>query len=116
MAAVVGRDREVEDVAAFVDAGGAEARVLVLEGEPGIGKTTLWRAGVEAARERGRLVLSCEASGAETQLALTVFRDLLGDAFEGIADELPDPQRNALNVALLRTDPSGQGPDAGAVA
>ena len=76
MGAVVGRDREVEDVTSFVD-GDAQARVLVLEGEPGIGKTTLWRAGVEAARERGRLVLSCEASGTETQLALTAVRDLL---------------------------------------
>ena len=115
MAAVVGRDREVEDVVAFVDPGVAETRVLVLEGDAGIGKTTLWRAGVEAARDHGRLVLACEASGTETQLALTALRDLLAPVFDDIADDLADPQRHALNVALLREEPTQRGPDVGAV-
>ena len=37
---------------------------FVLEGEPGIGKTTLWEAGVDAARERGRTASSsCRPAG-----------------------------------------------------
>jgi MoxR-like ATPase len=40
-AEVVGREAELEAIDRFL---GSEAgRALVLEGEPGIGKTTLWR-------------------------------------------------------------------------
>ena len=52
-AVVVGRDREL---AALADLLGSDERlpaVLLLEGEAGIGKTTLWRAAVEEARARG---------------------------------------------------------------
>jgi len=47
---LVGRDREVAHLAAFAARPDAEAIVLVVEGEAGIGKSMLWRAGVEAAR------------------------------------------------------------------
>jgi DNA-binding NarL/FixJ family response regulator len=114
MTTVVGRDRELEALAALLDF--EQPRILVLDGEAGMGKTTLWRAGVEDARQRGLRVLSCGASGAETQLALTGIRDLLSDAFETVADRLPDPQRHALRVALLQEDPTERVPDSGAVA
>ena len=53
---VVGREQELAAVAAFLDEAGELPAALVLEGEAGIGKSTLWRAGVEHARERGILV------------------------------------------------------------
>lgn len=59
MTAVVGRDRELADIASFLEAGDGARRVLLIEGEAGIGKTTLWRAGLDAARDRGYPVLTC---------------------------------------------------------
>ena len=52
---------------------------LILEGEAGIGKTTLWRAAVEQARQRGFRVLSRPVTEAETVLAYAGVGDLLGD-------------------------------------
>src|SRR6059058_4740349 len=99
MSRLVGRGREFAAVDAFLDDGAA--RILVLEGEPGIGKTTVWRAAVAAARERGFVVLASTAAEAENQLSFTALRDLLEPAFEDVADELPSPQRQALAVTLL---------------
>ena len=39
-----GRERELETLAAYVDAVREGPRGFVVEGEPGIGKTTLWEA------------------------------------------------------------------------
>jgi DNA-binding CsgD family transcriptional regulator len=104
MHAVVGRDRELEAIAAFLDfePTRAPARILLVQGEPGIGKTTLWRAGVELGTTRGYRILSCAPAGAEAELAFTSLRDLLADVFDEIAEELPAPQRHALDVVLLR--------------
>ena len=60
---VVGRDvewRAVDDWLARRD-----PPVLLLHGETGIGKTTLWAAGVAAARESGCRVLSHTAAWSE---------------------------------------------------
>ena len=61
-------DRVVRDlvqeraVATFLASACAGPSGLVVEGEPGIGKTTLWLAAIEQARERGFLVLSARAA------------------------------------------------------
>src|SRR5438445_333735 len=112
----VGRDHELAAIASFFDAESVGTRFLMLEGEPGIGKTTLWRAGIEKAEASGYRVLSSSAAGAETQLAFTSLRDLLSDAFDKVADELPSPQRHALAVALLREDPGDQKLEQGTIA
>ncbi|HEY5986838.1 MAG TPA: AAA family ATPase [Streptosporangiaceae bacterium] len=57
---VVGRQRELGAIKQFLDSLGGQPRALVLEGEPGIGKTTLWLAGLDDARQRGYCVLSCQ--------------------------------------------------------
>ena len=74
-AQIVGRDGELRKLHGLSEADGP--RALVLCGEPGIGKTTLWDAGVEAARGHGLRVLSCRASGADAQLAYAGLIDLL---------------------------------------
>ena len=103
---VVGRDAELSVVAAFVDATRDGPAALVLEGEPGIGKSTLWRAGVDRARERGLRVLAARPAEAERGLAHAG----LGDLLEGVADDvLPSlsvPRKRALKVALLRDAPT----------
>ena len=60
---MVGREVELAAVRSFV-ADERAARTLILTGGPGIGKTTLWEAGVEAARERGARVLVARARAA----------------------------------------------------
>ena len=50
---IIGRDEELDSMLAFLDRPAEGAAALVLEGEAGIGKSTLWRAGVEATRARG---------------------------------------------------------------
>jgi DNA-binding CsgD family transcriptional regulator len=104
MTAVVGRDRELANIASLFDAPGDGARILVIQGEAGIGKTTLWRAGIDVARDAGYRVLACAGAEAEAQLSFTALRDLVGEVFDEVADELPAPQRDVLAVVLLRDE------------
>jgi DNA-binding CsgD family transcriptional regulator len=90
--------------------------MLVLEGEAGIGKTTVWRAGVELARERSYRVLTASTAAAEGQLAHAALRDLLHDLFEDVEGALPAPQTRALAVALLLEEPGDAPPGQAAVA
>jgi predicted ATPase len=110
--AVVGRDRELAEITSFLDLADGNPRILLLEGEAGIGKSTLWHIGVGLARERGYHVLSSTAARSEAKLSFTALRDLLDGAFDDIADDLSGPQRHALAVALLREGPEGP-PDTG---
>src|ERR1700757_1620100 len=73
-------NRSVENraVADFLIAAGLQPSVLVVEGEAGIGKTTLWSAAIEQAREREFRVLSARAGQAESMLAYAAVADLLG--------------------------------------
>jgi hypothetical protein len=66
----------------------AGGRTLLPQGEAGIGKTALWRAGSDEASARGYRVLARSAAEAETQLAFTTQRDLLADAFDDVQGAL----------------------------
>ena len=59
--AIVGREEEATALAAFL-AGRGEPRALVLTGEAGMGKTTLWQAALATAQELGIRVLAARAS------------------------------------------------------
>ena len=102
---IVGRDRELEELEAFLDELAAGPATLVLEGEAGAGKTTLWRAGADAARARGYRVLAAQPAESETALALAGVADLLDGVLEGVLPRLPPPQREALEAALLVAAP-----------
>lgn len=110
---LVGRDEELARIGTLLDRGG---RALLLEGEPGIGKTALWCAGVADAKRRGFRVLATTPVGSEAPLSFAALRDLVDDVFDGLAEELPPPQRRALAVALLRDDPGERAPGSLAVA
>jgi DNA-binding CsgD family transcriptional regulator len=101
----VGRDREMEEVAAFLAAMARGPAGLVFAGEPGIGKTTLWREALQRARERSLIVLSARPVAAEARLAFATLADLLEPVADDVLAGLPEPQRRALAVALLREDP-----------
>ncbi|HEY7421636.1 MAG TPA: AAA family ATPase [Gaiellaceae bacterium] len=109
----IGREPELQAIAGFLDgvSSGADARSLVLEGGAGIGKTTLWRAGVEAARASGLRVLACAPATDETQLSFSSLADLLAVALPEVEPALPAPQQRALAVAFLLADPDGEAPD-----
>jgi AAA ATPase domain len=111
---VVGRESELAELHAFLEADPLRG-AIVLAGGPGIGKTTLWERGVNAARQRGVRVLVARPSDAEARLAFSSLIDL----FDGIESEeltaLPAPQRRALDVALLRAASDGLAPETHAV-
>jgi DNA-binding CsgD family transcriptional regulator len=113
---VVGRQSELRSIYTFLDAPRETPAGLVLEGEPGIGKSTLWLAAVAAARERGFLVLVSRPAEAERAFVHVG----LGDLFDGILDdvigELSPPRRRALEVALLRNQKANDGADHRALA
>ncbi len=114
-AAIIGRSRELAAVAAFAHADASHGG-LVLSGDPGIGKTTLWQATAALARAGGLRVLSARPAETETRLSYATLTDLL----DGVADEalpaLPAPQRRALQVALLRADVPDTPPEPRAIA
>jgi hypothetical protein len=58
---IVGREGELARVESFVGSVSEGPSALLLEGAAGIGKTTLWQAGVSVARARGHWVLACRA-------------------------------------------------------
>ena len=113
--AMIGRDRELEAIAALFERR-QSAPVLLIEGEAGLGKTTLLRACVEEGRARKYRVLSCAPTRSETQLSLSAVRDLIEAVFDEIAGEIPAPQRRALAVTLLREDPGEAPPQPDAIA
>src|SRR2546426_11043367 len=103
---VVGREAELAAVRDFVASIRAGPRSLLLEGAVGIGKTTLWRAGLRAAQEHSYYVLSCRPAELESRLAFGAVIDLLAEVDEGVLETLPAPQRRAREVALLRRETS----------
>jgi DNA-binding CsgD family transcriptional regulator/tetratricopeptide (TPR) repeat protein len=88
----------------------------VLEGEAGIGKTTLWRSGIAMAERAGFRVLEARPVEPESSLAFAALGDLLGEELDDILPTLPAPQRRSLEVALLLGEDDGPAPDRRAVA
>ena len=104
---VVGREDELAAIARFLEAEGRPCAVVV-EGEPGIGKTTVWRAAVEQAAEVGFRVLRARPAESEARLAFSSLADLLEEPVAEVLDDLPEPQRRALEAALLLDDAGGR--------
>jgi len=113
--AVFGRDAELVAVDAVLASARQGLLGLVLEGDPGIGKTTLWREGIAHAVGRGYQVLSCRAASAEARLSFAALGDLLAPVAPAAFDSLPDPQARALGAALLRIEARGAAPNPRAI-
>ena len=93
---VVGRAREREQLAAAADPHRPDGTATVVRGEPGSGKTTLLE---EVAATSSRKVLRTAGVESEAELPFAAAADLLMPIIEH-ADDLPDPQREALEIAL----------------
>ncbi len=100
---IVGRESEIAAVEAFL-AGGRGARLLAVVGEPGIGKTTVWEEAVRQARKTGAVVLVSRPAESEARLSFAGLTDLLSPVAADLFTALPPPQREALDVALLRAE------------
>jgi DNA-binding CsgD family transcriptional regulator len=112
---VVGRQEELADLDRFLAARDGLPAALVLEGEAGIGKTTLWRSAVAAASDSYR-VLSAQPVAAEAELSHASLADLLEPCVADVLPALPRPQRRALEAALLLAELEGDPPQPRAVA
>jgi DNA-binding CsgD family transcriptional regulator len=81
-----------------------EPSALLIEGEPGIGKTTAWSSSIEEARTRGFAVLSMRSDVAESVAAYAGLGDLLRNVGDDVFDGLPPPQQRAINRVLLKAE------------
>ena len=111
-----GREDELAALLDLLESPGELPAAAVLVGEAGIGKTTLWLAGIEAARERGYRVLSCRPVEAEARFSFVGLSDLIGAALADVLPQLPRPQRRALEAALALSEPEGSTVEEGVVA
>ena len=90
---LVGRDAELSVIADWL--AGAEGgenvgreHVLAVEGEPGIGKTTLWAEVVRLARRRNWTVLDCRGRPSDVGLSHLGLTDLLRPVTDEAIGEL----------------------------
>ena len=104
---VLGREAELTSIDAWLAhvPGAVNAGLLVIAGEPGIGKTTLWGEATRRASAIGCRVLSSRPVPSDAGLPHVVLADLLRPVGDDALRSLPAPQRRALEVALLRADP-----------
>ena len=114
--AIVGRRAEQAAVQGLLDGVGAGPATLALWGEAGIGKTTIWAAGVAAADSHGYTVFQCRPAIAEIRLTYAGLTDLLAPVDAAVLDDLPGLQRRALDAASLRGAEGDPPPDPRAVA
>ncbi len=113
---IVGRDEELAVVAGFLADIDSLPRVLVIEGEAGIGKTTVWRHAIEEGQAAGYRVLTTRPGRSEAQLAFAGLSDLLEGALDEVLPVLPPPQARALRVGLLLDDVGPRAVDSRAIA
>jgi DNA-binding CsgD family transcriptional regulator len=112
---VIGRESELAILDRFLDSIPTGPSAMLLSGDPGIGKTTVWKEGLSGAQLRRYRTLSCGPVEAETRLSYAAVGDLLEPILEQALPTVPEPQRQALEVALLRSPRSGARADQRAV-
>src|SRR5262249_60835051 len=104
---LLGRQEEVVALGVFLDALHDGASAFVVDGEAGIGKTTVWQAGLRQAAARGFVVLSCRPTGSEAGYSFAALGDLLEGVLADTLWQLPPAQRAALEQALLLVEAGG---------
>ena len=102
---ILARSDEIRAIRRFVDGIGDRApTALVLDGPAGIGKTTLWSAGVRYGEERGHRVLQARPTESEAAFSFAALADLVGEPFLSVRTVLPRQQERALAAAFLLSD------------
>src|SRR5271169_2248985 len=90
----------------LADVRAGRSRVLVMRGEPGIGKTALLSYAAETAHDFQ--VVHAEGVESDMELPFAALHQLCGRMLSRL-DRLPGPQRDALGVAFGRS--AGSAPD-----
>lgn len=96
------RPMELAEVAGFMHNVADRPCALVIEGEAGIGKTTVWLAAVGQARSLGIHVLCARSAAAESVLSYATLADLMSGIDTSVLASLPKAQRRAMDRVLLR--------------
>jgi DNA-binding CsgD family transcriptional regulator len=112
----MGRAAERAAVDAFLSAVTGGSQTLSVLGEIGVGKSTLWRHAVHRGRELGYEVLRCTPAEADSRSSFAGLGDLLERLDPALFTGLPQPQRYALEVALLRREATDAPPERRTVA
>jgi DNA-binding CsgD family transcriptional regulator len=116
MPAVVSRPLEFRAVLDCLRSAAQQPTGLVIEGESGIGKTTLWLSAKEEALARKFQVLSANVGEAESGLAYAAVADLLRELDPTVLARLPAVQHLAVDRVLLRAGTDGPATDQRVVA
>jgi len=103
---MIGREQEIAVVSAFLDSVPRGPGALLVEGEAGIGKSTVWFESVRLAEARGYRVLRARPAESEAKLSYAVLADVVGPSFDEARAQLPQPQELALAATLLRVTSS----------
>ncbi|MGW0820338.1 helix-turn-helix transcriptional regulator [Streptomyces sp. NPDC002845] len=93
---VIGREELLAGAREQLSRGGS----VLVHGPAGIGKSTLIRALAAECGETAHTVLRCSATESESHLPFLALADLLGLVVDEVSDQLPTPQRTALESAL----------------
>nr|WP_237331323.1 helix-turn-helix transcriptional regulator [Streptomyces mexicanus] len=107
---VVGRETETADIVRRVATDRSHSEVLIVTGEPGVGKSVLLRLAADRVRREGGRVLRAVGSESEAHLAFAGLHQMLRPVL-GELDGLPPRQRSALR-AVLGLDECTDAPDA----
>src|SRR5438105_2304791 len=103
---LLGREKELEATARLATELEDGPAALVFEGEAGIGKTTLWQQAIRQAQvEAPVVVLSASPAQTEAHMAFAALADMLEPVVDRLLPAIPEPQRRALGVAMLREAP-----------
>ncbi|HTW02928.1 MAG TPA: AAA family ATPase [Streptosporangiaceae bacterium] len=104
--ALIGRDRELSRLRGLVDPAPAQSRILVILGDPGMGKTALLNETTWQARSAGMALLAVAGRESEQDLAFAGLHQLLRPVLDRAAG-LPERQVKALAGAFgLAPDPA----------
>ena len=106
---IVGRSAEERAIDEFLTSAHSQPSALVIEGEAGIGKSTLWWAGLDRARGNGFRVLAARAAQPETVNAFATIGDLLAEVESSHVTRIPDLQQRAVDRVLMGA--ADEGPD-----
>lgn len=105
---IIGRDDELAGIRSLWRAAADRLHMLVLVGEPGVGKTALLdRAATDAARD-GRRILRVHGSEDESELAFAGLHQLLRPVLPDV-ETLPPRQRDALRQVFGLGEPGSDG-------